>query len=64
VDPHIYTEVEGDGVSLFAVRVHAVDLADEYDLLATEARLAADHSAGAALALQTMARLLVGLSPS
>ena len=40
---------------LSAVRIHAVALPAKRDLLAAEARLVADHAAGASLALQAVA---------
>src|SRR4029077_20044399 len=48
-------EVEGETVAALGRARPRGRLAGECDLLATEARLVADHSAGAALALQTVA---------
>src|SRR4029450_5083624 len=53
--PACRAEVEGEGVAALGRARPRGRPAGECDLLATEARLVADHSAGAALALQTVA---------
>src|SRR6476646_8505994 len=52
--PACRAEVEGETVATLGRARPRGRLAGECDLLATEARLVADHSAGAALALQTV----------
>src|SRR5262249_43215850 len=49
------TEMKGQRVAAFSCPHPRRSLTGESDLLATEARLVADHGAGAALALQTVA---------
>src|SRR5262245_2078820 len=53
--PACRAEVESDGVAALGRARPCGRRAGECDLLATEARLVADHSAGAALARQTVA---------
>jgi hypothetical protein len=54
VDPHVLQKWKVMVLPLSAVRVHVAELPARCDLLATEARLVADHGTGAALAFQTV----------